>query len=111
VGLPPLVASNGRIAWFCFVVRLPMRFTAASRDLVIQEMAARGIQCRAYFSPVHKMQPYSQYAKCHLPVTTSLSSRTLALPFFNQITSSQILEVCQSLQKGDRRDFSTQLDS
>jgi perosamine synthetase len=99
VELPPLDARNGRIAWFCFVVRLPMRLTAALRDLLIQKMAARGIQCRAYFAPVHKMQPYSQYAECQLPVTTSLSGRTLALPFFNQITSSQILEVCQTLRE------------
>jgi len=98
IELPPLDVRNGRIAWFCFVPRLPFGFTDGSRDLVIRKMDALGIQCRAYFSPVHKMQPYSQHSGCELPVTTDLSGRTLALPFFNQLCSQQILEVCHSLR-------------
>ena len=57
---PPLLdLRNGRISWFCFVARLPSGFTDRSRNLVIENMAARGIQCRSYFSPIHKLQPYS----------------------------------------------------
>jgi perosamine synthetase len=98
VEIPPLHASNGRISWFCFVPRLPVSFTGSLRDMLIQKMAALGIQCRAYFSPVHRMRPYARYASCDLPVTTDVSSRTLALPFFNQLQSQQILEVCHSLR-------------
>ncbi len=97
--LPPLDVPNGRISWFCFVPRLPVGFTDSTRDLLIHKMAAKGIQCRGYFSPVHKMQPYAEYVGLDLPVTTDIASRTLALPFFNQLESCEIIEVCHGLRE------------
>jgi perosamine synthetase len=99
VEIPLLDVANGRISWFCFVPRLPVGFTDSSRDLLIERMAAMGIQSRGYFSPVHKMQPYAAYTDCHLPVTSDMSGRTLALPFFNQLEPREILDVCQALHE------------
>jgi perosamine synthetase len=97
--LPALDVPNARISWFCFVARLPPGFTAAMRDFVIRKMAAFGVECRAYFPPIHKMQPYLAYSISELPVTSSLARRTLALPFFNQISPQQILKVSQNLRE------------
>ncbi len=99
VELPQLSIRDGRISWFVFVPRLPSGFTGELRDLTIRKMAALGIQCRAYFPPIHKMQVYAQYAGRALPLTDDLAGRTLALPFFNQLRTQQIIEVCRALRQ------------
>jgi perosamine synthetase len=93
VELPPLLLSNARISWFAFVARLPAQ---VNRDLVMQEMTARGIGCRAYFPPIHKMPLYSSAVE--LPVTDDVANRTLALPFFNQLREEEMEEVAAALR-------------
>ncbi len=94
VGPPPLDIPGTRLSWFAFLVRLP---ADAKRDLVIQQLAAREIECRAYFPPVHRMKLYSTYARESLPVTEEVASRTLALPFFNRLQEEEMREVCRVL--------------
>ena len=94
---PPLMTvSNGRISWFAFVVSLPV---GIKRDLVISELAKRGIDSRPYFPPIHLQPLYSTYSdpRRPLPVTEDVASRSLALPFFNKLKEKEILEVCQAL--------------
>ncbi len=93
VQTPPLALPDARISWFAFVVRLPAR---SSRELVIQELSERGIGCRAYFQPVHRMPLYSSNAQ--LPVTEDIAGRTLALPFFNQLKEEEMDEVGRALR-------------
>ena len=56
-------------------------------------MVKRGIQCGKYFQPIH-LQPFYErefdYKKGDFPVTEDISSRTLALPFFNSLTEKEI---------------------
>jgi perosamine synthetase len=94
VETPPVDIKDTRISWFAFVVKLPK---TVSRDLVIQRLAARGIESRAYFPPIHKMQLYSGYAGQNLPVTEDIARRTLALPFFNRLQEEEMREVCRAL--------------
>ncbi len=94
---PLLKIASGRISWFAFVIRLPEQ---CARQAVIARLAEMGIESRAYFPPIHTMPLYRPYVseRAKLRVTEQISSRTLALPFFNQISDEQIEQVCASLR-------------
>jgi len=97
--LPPLALPNRRISWFVFVVRLRESFGRAERDALARQLAARGIETACYFAPIHLQPAYRDLPapRTRLSVTEYNGERTLALPFFNQITDSQVDEVCAAL--------------
>jgi perosamine synthetase len=97
--LPPLELPRRRISWFVYVLRLNQRLAGLHRDRIVQEMASRGIACGRYFAPIHLQPAYrSQPHRCMtLAQTESISARTLALPFFNNLTDHQIADVCDNL--------------
>jgi perosamine synthetase len=99
--VPPLKIEGGRLCWFVFVVRLAARFTRADRDSICDQLTARGIGCGRYFAPLHLQPLFAQYANSldDLAVTEQVADRTLALPFFNNLTDEQISEVCRSLSE------------
>lgn len=98
--LPELDIPDGRISWFVYVVRLGSELTRAQRDWIWSELQQRGIGCARYFAPIH-LQPF--YVKLFgfrpgdFPVAEQAAERTLALPFFNKLTETQTLHVCQTL--------------
>lgn len=94
--LPEMSAAQGRISWFVFVVRLPK----ATRDRVLHALTEQGIGCRAYFPPIHLQPLFAEYctAPQDLGMTEDAAFRTLALPFFNQLTPEEIEEVCSALR-------------
>ena len=102
----PSVADGVRISWFVFVIRLADVFTRADRDQTMEALRVRGIGCRDYFQPIH-LQPFIQ-AKMgtrvgQFPITESISDRTIALPFFPQMTRSQVEQVVESLSQAISR--------
>jgi perosamine synthetase len=98
---PPARVAGGKISWFVYVVRLAKEFRGARRDAVVAAMRVRGIGCARYFAPMHLQRAYSGVPhRCmDLTVTEALSGRTLALPFYNQLSLAQVLEVCSTLQE------------
>lgn len=90
------------INWFVFVVRLAERFSARQRDKILEAMKHRDIQVGNYFPPVH-LQPFMVeqfgYKRGDFPITESVSERTIALPFYNDLTKDQIATVCRTLEK------------
>jgi perosamine synthetase len=101
--LPELSMPRRRISWFVYVVRLSSRFNRGDRDRIWQEMRSRGIGCGRYFAPIHLQPIYradeASTGHADLSNTEAIADRVLALPFFNQITESQIDEVCATLEK------------
>jgi perosamine synthetase len=97
--LPAIELPRRRISWFVYVLRLRESFSAAQRDHILQEMASRGIACGRYFAPIHLQPAYrKQPHRCTtLTHTESIAPRSLALPFFNNISVEQIEEVCRTL--------------
>jgi perosamine synthetase len=97
--LPPLTLPNRVISWFVYVVRLPQQ---ANRDRVQASLARRGIATGRYFAPIH-LQPawrsHTSASAATLPITESIARRTLALPFFNRITTGQQEEVAAALRE------------
>jgi perosamine synthetase len=88
------------ISWFVFVVRLGENFTQKQRDRILKAMKDRGIQVSNYFPPVH-LQPFMVekfgYKAGDFPITESVSQRTIALPFYNNLTKDEIALVCNTL--------------
>ncbi|MCD6555196.1 MAG: DegT/DnrJ/EryC1/StrS family aminotransferase [Anaerolineae bacterium] len=87
---PPVVKPHVRMSWFVYVVTLA---EGLERDAVIEQMARRGIPTRGYFAPIHT-QPYIRQMLGDLtgtlPVTESIARRTLALPFHNNMSSTEV---------------------
>ena len=64
----------------------------------VRGLAAAGIGCGRYFAPIHLQPSYAAWRNsANLAVTEAEASRTLALPFFNNIETTAIDEVCENL--------------
>src|SRR6202167_3410207 len=95
--LPPLALSAGRVSWFVYVVRLDTR-AHLERDAVMHGLATAGIASGRYFAPVHLQPSYVAWRNsANLPVTEAEASRTIALPFFNNIEAGATDMVCDTL--------------
>jgi perosamine synthetase len=96
IELPPTTLPGLSISWFVYVVRLPGH---VSRDQVRADLGARGIATGRYFAPIHLQPAWRAHpsAAVRLPVTESIASRTLALPFFNRITEGEQQRVVAAL--------------
>jgi perosamine synthetase len=97
--LPPLELPDARISWFVYVVRLAERFGREQRDAIARALQERGIGCGRYFAPIHSQPAYADLpVRQPLPVTESVSSRTLALPFFTRLDDACIHRVAEALR-------------
>ena len=100
---PPVVRPHVRMSWCLYVVTLAEYL---DRDPVMQALQAQGIPTRGYFSPVH-LQAYIRekwgYKEGDLPVTESMARRCVALPFFNNLTETQVDQVVAKLAEAVRQ--------
>lgn len=100
--LIPVEQEGCDVSWFVFVIRLAEDFDRRKRDAVLKQMTEKGIQVSNYFSPVH-LQPFIAekfgYKQGDFPITESVSERTIALPFYNNLTKDDIAAVCKTLKK------------
>lgn len=90
------------INWFVFVIRLAERFTRQNREKVLQTMRDAGIQVSNYFTPVHLqsfMVKQFGFKEGDFPVTESIADRTIALPFYNNLTKDEVKIVCDELRR------------
>ncbi|MBU3934804.1 DegT/DnrJ/EryC1/StrS family aminotransferase [Patescibacteria group bacterium] len=98
----PALETDKKISWFVYVVKLAKNLSGGKRDKIISEMAKGGIQCSNYFYPIHLQPFYMENLKLNnnqLPVTEDIGKRTLALPFFNNITEKEINFVVRNLKE------------
>lgn len=103
--LPPLVLPRRTISWFVYVIRLRSGGEKGGaggtfRDRVQAALATAGIATGRYFAPIHLQPAWRNHpgaAGIHLPITEAIASCTLALPFFNRITSNQQDEVAEAV--------------
>lgn len=98
--VPSALPGTAR-SWFAFVGCLPQDFGKNQRDRILEELGRRGIGCNNYFPPIH-LQPFYVdmfgYHNGDFPITESISSRTIALPFHNRLTEEQVVEVVENLR-------------
>ncbi len=99
--LPPMTQRH-EASWFVYVVRLADRFTQEDRNAVMAHLRAEGIGCNCYFTPIHT-QPYIMETlgtkAGDFPVTEHIAARTIALPFFAEMTPPQIETVTTVLNE------------
>jgi len=98
----PTEADGCDMSWFVFVVRLAETFTQQERDRILEDMKDKEIQVSNYFPPVH-LQPFISeqfgYKKGDFPLTESVCERTIALPFYNNLTKDEVAIVCKTLKE------------
>jgi perosamine synthetase len=96
----PVEPSDGTRSWFVYVVQLADAFDRSTRDDLLRRLRADGIGCAPYFPCIH-LQPYYRnrfgFAPGDVPVTEHVAARTLAIPFFPEITAAQIDRVADVL--------------
>jgi len=98
LGLPFLAPTTTRASWFVYVVRI---LPPASRDGVMQQLAAASIPSRPYFTPIHLQPFYSRgygYRRGDFPITERLGDTSLALPFSSTMSEDQVDMVCDHLR-------------
>lgn len=98
----PIISKDATISWFVYVVRLADRYSRDDRDRILEGLRAAGIGCNNYFTPIH-LQPFYRerfgFKEEDFPVTEHVSKRTIALPFFNNLTEEQIDYVVDNLKR------------
>jgi perosamine synthetase len=98
--LPPTDMADVQLSWFVYVVRLAEHFSQDQRDAIVRMLHQRGIGCGRYFAPIHSQPAYADLPlRWPLPITESVSRRTLALPFFTRLDDERIGQVTQALRE------------
>jgi perosamine synthetase len=99
--LPPM-EDQAAATWFVYVIRLADRFAPGKRDEVMASLRSQGVSCNPYFAPIH-LQPYVMdmlgTRKGQFPITERIAARTIALPFFSNLTEAQVQRVTTALKK------------
>jgi perosamine synthetase len=95
----PCADSEGDVrGWFVFVVQLPR---GVDRDETVRMLAAAGIQSKPYLPAIHLMSFYRErfgHREGEFPVCEDVAARSLALPFFPQMSDGQIERVAAELR-------------
>jgi dTDP-4-amino-4,6-dideoxygalactose transaminase len=97
LGLPCPDAGDARRGWFVFVVQLPR---TVRRDAVVRALAELGVSSKPYFPAVHLMSFYRQrfgHREGEFPVCEDVAARSIALPFFPDMTEGQVARVAGAL--------------
>ena len=95
--LPCPDAGGNRRGWFVFVVQLPR---GTDRDGIVQALGQRGIPSKPYFPAVHLMSFYRErfgHREGEFPVCEDIAARSIALPFFPEMSEGQVERVAAAL--------------
>ena len=98
LGLPCPDAGGDRRGWFVFVVQVP---PGIDRDATVRALAERGVQSKPYLPAIHLMSYYRQrfgHRPGEFPVCEDVAARSLALPFFPEMSEGQVARVAEALQ-------------
>ena len=96
--LPCEDSGGDRRGWFVFVVQLPR---GSDRDATIRALRERGVQSKPYLPAIHLMTFYREtfgHREGEFPVCEDVAARSVALPFFPQLTDGQIEHVATTLR-------------
>jgi perosamine synthetase len=98
----PRVSSDVTMSWFVYVITFDR---GIDRDAVMTAMDRRGIPTRSYFSPIH-LQTYMKTAVHRipegLPVTEDIGRRAMALPFYANLSETEVDLVATALEESLR---------
>jgi perosamine synthetase len=98
LGLPCADSGGARRGWFVFVVQLP---GGVDRDATIRALAEQNIQSKPYLPAIHLMSYYRErfgHREGELPVCEDVAARSVALPFFPEMSEGQVARVGEQLR-------------
>jgi perosamine synthetase len=96
----PTVHDLTRMSWFVFVVRLAGTYTREERDRIIAGLLRHDLGAKDYFPCIHLQPFYRQqfgFSPGDFPIAESVSTRTIALPFYNTMTEGDVDHVVRTL--------------
>jgi len=95
--LPCPDMDGDRRSWFVYVVQLP---SEVDRDATIRELRVRGVDSKPYLPAIHLLSFYRErfgHREGQFPVCEEVARRSLALPFFPELSDSQAERVVAAL--------------
>ena len=102
LALPCADAGGDRRSWFVFAVQLPR---GVDRDAAVTAMRERGVDTKPYLPAIHLMSFYRErfgHREGEFPVCEDVARRSLALPFFGELTDGQVEQVVGGAARDDR---------
>lgn len=97
--LTPKIVNDCRISWFVFIIILPK---GVNRNLIINHLSSQGVQSKPYFPSIHLQPSFQKKFGSQLgnfPLSEEMSERTLAIPFYTNLTLEEQTFVIQTLKK------------
>jgi perosamine synthetase len=97
---PPCPDTGGnRRGWFVYVVQLPR---GVDRDACVRALGELGIPSKPYFPAIHLMsfdRDKFGHREGEFPVCEDVAARSIALPFFPQMSDGQVERVADGLRR------------
>jgi perosamine synthetase len=107
VGLPGLhlqpVHRDVMLAPWLFSVTIDEAVFGRSRDRLIADLDAAGIETRPFFIPIHGLPPYAEASSRRgtaLPHTDRIAASGLNLPTYTALAEPEIARICDALRAG-----------
>ncbi len=98
----PYVSPRVKTSWFVYVIQLSENYTRKDRDQISKKLQKAGIECSNYFQCIH-LQPFYKelfgYKRGDFPIAESVSNRTIALPFYNNLKEREIKYMVKILKQ------------
>ncbi len=94
----PCDDSGGNVrGWFVYVVQLPH---GIDRDTTIGALRELGVQSKPYLPAIHLMSFYRErfgHREGEFPICEDVAARSVALPFFPEMTEGQVARVAEAV--------------
>jgi perosamine synthetase len=97
--LPCPDQGGDRRSWFVYVVQLP---AGVDRDATINGLRELGVDSKPYLPAIHLMSFYRErfgHREGEFPVCEEVARRSLALPFFPELTEAHVERVAAALRQ------------
>jgi perosamine synthetase len=97
--LPCADEGGDRRSWFVYVVQLPR---GVDRDAAVVAMRERGVDTKPYLPAIHLLSFYRErfgHREGEFPVCEDVARRSLALPFFPELSEGEVDRVAEALRE------------
>jgi perosamine synthetase len=97
VRLPCADEGGDRRGWFVYVVQLP---ADVDRDAAVTAMRERGVDTKPYLPAIHLLAFYRErfgHEPGEFPVCEEVAARSLALPFYPELSDGEVERVVEAL--------------
>jgi perosamine synthetase len=97
--LPCSDEDGDRRSWFVYVVQLPR---GVDRDAAVLALRERGVDSKPYLPAIHLFSFYRErfgHREGEFPVCEDVARRSLALPFYPELTDGEVERVAATLRE------------